>query len=514
MILENGVIRTMDPTLPSARALAIAGDRIAGGVGTHETVLPTPERVDLRGRCVVPGFSDAHVHFLSWALAGQRIGLDGCSSLADTVERVRSAIASLPRPDPARWLLGSGWQASDWHPPARPSRGHLDPVSAGMPVALWSKDGHTLWLNSAALDRAGGDLAGPEGLVELDDHGEPTGVLREHAAWQFDERHIELSEEEDFDAVRAAIKLANARGVTAVHDMERSPRALRAWQRLRSEAGASLRVWLSLPSERLAELAGLGLRSGLGDEFLRLGHLKVFMDGALGSQTAWLLDGSGLAVTTGGELTELIRGASAAGWPVAVHAIGDRANREALDAFEVTRALWPTAAPPRIEHAQLVDAADRPRFAELGVACSVQFSHAPADRDLADRAWPDKPGAYAYRSLHDSGALLANGSDAPVEDLDPLAGIRAGVLRTLDGRPGWRLAEALTPNQALRATTVGPARLVGDGARRGKLLPGYLADLVVLDRDLLSVPPEELSETNVVATMVAGRWVHNPPPWD
>jgi predicted amidohydrolase YtcJ len=512
VILENGVIRTMDPTLPRARALAIAADRIAGGVGTHETALPSPERVDLGGRCVVPGFNDAHVHFLSWALAGQGLRLDDCSSPADAVERVRSAIESAPRGDPAPWLVGTGWRASDRHSP--PSRRQLDPISARTPVALWSKDGHTLWLNSAALERAAAHLDVHGGLVEIDEHGDPTGVLREHAAWAFAERHIELSEQDDRDAVRAAMKIANSRGVTAVHDMERSPRALRAWQQLKNETGLTLRVWFSLPVERLAELAALGLRSGLGDEFLRLGHLKAFADGTLGSETAWLLDGSGLAVTAGARLIQLIREASTAGWPVAVHAIGDRANREVLDAFEATRAHWYRAVPPRIEHAQLVDVTDRPRFAELGIGCSVQFSHASADRDLADRAWPNKPGAYAYRSLHDSGALLANGSDAPVEDLDPLAGIRAGVLRTLDERPAWRPTEALTTEQALHATTVGPARLAGDGHRRGKLLPGYLADLVVLDRDPLSVPADELSETNVVSTMVGGRWVFNPPPWD
>ena len=169
----------------------------------------------------------------------------------------------------------------------------------------------------------------------------------------------------------------------------------------------------------------------------------------------------------------------------------------------------------RIEHAQRVDPADLPRFAELGVACSVQFSHAPSDRDLAERFWAERlDGTYAFRSLLDSGAVVANGSDAPVEELDPVAGIAAGVLRTIDERPAWRGAEALTVEQALHASTVAPAWLAGDERRRGKLLPGFLADLVVLDRDPLAVDPDELSEIDVVATMVGGRWVHNPPPWD
>ncbi|MBM2824125.1 MAG: Amidohydrolase 3, partial [Thermoleophilia bacterium] len=198
-----------------------------------------------------------------------------------------------------------------------------------------------------------------------------------------------------------------------------------------------------------------------------------------------------------------------------VHAIGDHANREALDAFEATRAEWaPLRLRQRIEHAQCLAPEDIARFAAIGVACSVQFSHAPSDRDLADRFWADRiNGTYAFRSLWDSGAFIANGSDAPVEELDPLAGIRAGVLRTIDERPAWRQDQCLTIEEALVASTVNPAWLSGDERRRGKLLPGYLADLVVLSRDPLACPLDELETVEVVATMVGGRWVHNPPPW-
>nr|MBA3476462.1 amidohydrolase family protein [Actinomycetota bacterium] len=192
------------------------------------------------------------------------------------------------------------------------------------------------------------------------------------------------------------------------------------------------------------------------------------------------------------------------------------ANRNALDAFEATRDLWkPAGLRQRIEHAQCLTAEDLPRFAALGVACSVQFSHAPSDRDLADRFWAGKTdGAYAFRSLLDSGAVVANGSDAPIEELDPWAGICAGVLRTIDDRDAWHPEQRVSLEQALHATCVAPAWLSGDERRRGKLLPGYLADLVVLDRDPVTREPEELRELQVVATMVGGRWVHNPPPWD
>src|SRR5207249_11491963 len=237
----------------------------------------------------------------------------------------------------------------------------------------------------------------------------------------------------------------------------------------------------------------------------------VFMDGTLGSQTARLLDGSGVQITSRDELAEIVRAGARAGWPVAVHAIGDLANREALDAFEETREEWaPLGLRQRIEHAQLLAPEDVPRFAQLGVAASVQFSHAPSDRDLADRNWAGKTdGAYAYRSLLDSGAVVANGSDAPIEELDPLAGIRAGVRRSIDARDAWHAEQCLTVDEAFRATCVAPALLAGDERRRGTLIPGHDADLVVLDRD----PWEDL-DAQVVATMVAGRWVHNPPPWD
>jgi hypothetical protein len=299
--------------------------------------------------------------------------------------------------------------------------------------------------------------------------------------------------------------------VTSVHDKDGWLGALRLWQRLEERGQLSLRVWQSIPADLVGSAAEIGARSGLGSSMLRLGYLKVFMDGTLGSQTALLIDGSGVQITRGDELEEIVLRGAAAGFPVAVHAIGDRANREALDAFAATREVWaPLGLRHRIEHAQLLATEDVERFAALGVAASVQFSHAPSDRDLAERFWSGKlDGAYAFRSLLDSGALVANGSDAPIEELDPLAGIRAGVRRTIDSRPAWHPEQAVTVEQAFVATCVSPAWLCGDERRRGRLIPGLDADLVVLDRD----PWEDL-DAQVVATMVAGRWVHNPPPWD
>jgi predicted amidohydrolase YtcJ len=508
VILDNGVIRTMDASLPTTAALPIAGPLVVGGVGVHENALPTPDRVDLRGRCVLPAFSDSHVHFPSWSLARQDAQLDGSASLDEALARVH---AYEPR---GMWVRGLGWRDAEWA--EHPTRQALDAVTGNAPAALWAKDYHSLWLNSAALAVAGGDLEVPGGIVERDAAGEPTGILREESAWRFRERHVTVSEDEWVDATREGIRIANGRGVASVHDKDGWLGAAAIFGRIHEREGLTLRVWQSLPAEKVVGLADLHLRSRVGDDFLRLGYLKCFMDGTLGSQTAWMLDGSGVQITSGEELAEIVRAGAEAGWPVAVHAIGDRANREALNAFAATHDLWaPLGLRHRVEHCQCLEPEDVGRFAALGVACSVQFSHAPSDRDLADRFWGDRAdGAYAFRSLWESGAVVVNGSDAPVEELDPLAGIRAGILRTIDERSGWHPEQALTIEQAVLASTVTPAWLAGDERRRGKLLPGYLADLVVLSRDPLGCPVDELQSVDVVATMVGGRWVHNPPPWD
>ncbi len=508
MILENGVIRTMDASLPTIRALAIAGKRVAGGVGTHETALPSPDVVDLGGRCVLPGFTDSHVHFPTWSLSQRDVKLEGVSGLAEALERVRT------HPRHGEWIRGYGWRSAEWE--AQPTAASLDEATGDAPALLFSKDYHSAWINSAGLSRAQGDLEVECGVVERDEKGEATGILREESAWQFRRRFAMPSTDEFVDATRDGLRIAASRGVVAIHDKDGWLGAPGIFQRVDERDGLTLRVWQSVPYERLPELEALGIQSGIGSGYLRIGYLKAFMDGTLGSQTAWMLDGSGVIITSGEELADVIRRGARLGWPVGVHAIGDRANREALDAFESTRDAWaPIGLRQRVEHAQCLALEDVGRFAALGVACSVQFSHAPSDRDLAERFWPDRlDGAYAFRSLWDSGALVANGSDAPVEELDPLAGIRAGVLRTIDERPAWQPEQCLTVEETLVASIVNPPWLSGDERRRGKLLPGYLADLVVVSRDPLECPPEELASVEVVATMVGGRWVHNPPPWD
>jgi predicted amidohydrolase YtcJ len=501
LVFNGGPIRTLDPAAPLTRELAVHDGRVAS------TPAPGAERIDLAGCCVVPGLADAHVHFPSWSLAQGQVRLEGAHSLGDAVARVARALPGVPADG---WLRGVGWRDGDWTEP--PTRAALDRVAPETPVALFSRDYHSLWLNGAALARADGPLEPPGGVVERDERGELTGVLRENAAWAFRDRHVRPTVEEMVAASREGLRIAAARGVTAIHDKDGWLGAFEVFARLRERDELSLRVWQSFPWDRLDELRALGIRSGFGDDLLRIGYLKGFMDGTLGSATARLLDGSGVEITSREQLEEIVRRAAKAHFPVAVHAIGDAANRAALDAFAATRDAWqPAGLRPRIEHAQLLAAEDVARYAEIGVAASVQFSHAPSDRDLADRLWEGRAGAYAYRSLLDAGALLANGSDAPVEELDPLAGIVAGVRRTLDERPPWRPEQAVTVEEALRAATMAPAWLEGQERRRGTLRPGMLADLVVLDRDPLTCPPDELPGLRVLGTMLGGRWTHAAP---
>jgi predicted amidohydrolase YtcJ len=486
VILYNGPVYTMDPRLPQVRALSIAGDTVAGGVDVREGAADTVghERIDLEGRCVLPGFCDAHVHFLDWALARTELDLRQAESMAAALRIVGAAAV-----DGDGWLRGHGWLEEAWAD-GRPTVEALDAVTGERPVALWAHDHHTLWVNSAALRDAGrtGD-----------------GIVREREAWDFP--LPERTPLEQSQALRAAMAAVNARGVVSVHDYQRD-RGRALWQRLDGDRRLTLRVHMSLPAERLDAAEAMELRSGFGSELLRVGPVKAFMDGTLGSSTAWMLDGSGMVLTSAEEMAEIARASAASGLLVAVHAIGDGANRAVLDALEQTREAWEQLpAPPRIEHVQCIDDADLGRLAELGITASMQPIHQRSDRDLADKLWGERARcAYRWRDLLDAGAHLAFGSDAPIEDVDPLAGIAAAVNR--DWYPEQRLEVA----DAVLGFTAGGAAAVGEQRRRGLLLPGYAADLVVLDTDIIS-HPDRISTAQVVATMLAGRWVHGRPPW-
>jgi predicted amidohydrolase YtcJ len=452
LVFSGGAIRTMDPARPLARSLVVDGERI---VALDEEPAGA-QRIDLDGRCVLPGFTDSHVHFPTWAITRRELQLHG--SREDVLAQVAAAV---PAVSAGRWLRGFGWSEHG-------SRAALDAVTGDVPTALLAHDWHSLWLNSAALAHADGDLERAGGEVDLE-----AGVLREEAAWSFRDRFTLPTHEELVEATRAALPVAAARGVTAIHCKD----GLIGSREVYRELELPFRVWQSLPAQRVDE---------------RPDYVKAYMDGTLGSRTARLLDGTGVEITSRADFEEMVRAATRLGVPVAVHAIGDLANREALDAF----AAVPDAVRPRIEHAQCLHPDDIPRFAQLGVTASIQPSMAVTDAAVAERLWADRlDGAYAYRSLHATGARLALGSDAPVEEMDPLLGLRDAVLRE------WRPHEALDLQPALEALTVTPAWLEGNEDRRGRLRPSMLADLAILDRD----PFDDLAGARVVDTYLAGR---------
>jgi len=529
LILYNGKIHTMDPARPRAQAVAVAGNRIAA-VGSDEEVkglLASSEAVDLAGRTVVPGFTDCHIHFLDYALRLRRIELAGATSITEAMRRVAERARAAKK---GEWLLGRGWDPNLWEGTRLPTRWDLDAVAPANPVALNSKDGHTLWVNSLALGMANVTAETPDppgGRIERDEAGQPIGILREKAK-ELVERIIgEPSLEEAEVALKAAFDNAYRMGLVAIHDCEGSL-AFAAFQELAKRGELGLRVLMHIPASNLDAAIELGLHSGFGDEFLRLGGVKIFADGTLGSRTAAMLepyegepDNLGIIVTPKEELRALVRKASRAGIGVAIHAIGDRANREVLDVLEESRRagegiglprgiVIPQGLRHRIEHVQLLHPADIPRLATLNVVASMQPIHCTSDMLMADEHWGERSRwAYAWRSLLDAGTHLAFGSDCPVETLDPLAGIHAAVTRRrADGYPGpggWYPEERITVEEAVRAYTLGAAYASGEERIKGSIVPGKLADLTVLSQDIFAIEPMAILETKVVATRVVAQ---------
>ncbi|MGI9116652.1 MAG: amidohydrolase [Gaiellales bacterium] len=515
MILEGGTIHTGDPALPRVQALPIDDrGRVTRGVEAWEgdASAVSNERVDLGGRTVVPGFVDAHIHFLSWALDRARVDVRDAPTGAAVLEHVAARAADERATGlDGTWLIGSGWteqHLAEFGGPAAESNGpaadSTDPAAAleaatgGRPAALWSRDRHALWLNRAALEQIGGEA-----------------VRREDAAWA-----TPLPEPTRAERQRAVVEgqqAAHALGLTGIHDFERRL-GRRTWQELDVQERVTLRVASSIPAEHLDAIDAVEAVAGFGSAHVRTGPVKAFLDGTVGARTAHMLEpyddgGTGMALLSTDQAAEAIRRAAGLGLPIAMHAIGDAAVRSALDALERTRADWEDLAqshglPPRIEHAQLVHPDDLARFAELGVVASMQPVHAGEDRAAAEAAWGARcAGAYAWRPLLETGAALVFGTDAPISPIDPIATLAAAV-----GDP-LRPEHAITVADALTAMTVTPSAILGLDRRVGRLAPGHLADLVVLDRDPFATPVDELSAIEVVATMVGGRWVHGRPPW-
>lgn len=521
LLLLNGKIYTMDRTLPHSQAVAIEGNRILAVGSNDEVSVKTRgggwDVLDLEGRAVVPGFIDCHVHFLDFALGLKRLDLKGVDSLERVLALVRERVL---KSGPGEWITGFGWDHLLWQGDF-PHRKDLDRVAPENPVALRRKDGHLIWVNSWALERAGIDEGTPDpvgGQIERDEEGH-TGILKERAVELIEGVIPRPSPLTRQGALKEAISQAQRFGLTTIHDCEGSE-ALADFQSLLAQGELGLRVYMMIPRDSLEEAVNLGLKTGFGNDYLRLGHLKVFADGSLGSQTAHMLepfygqpDNYGIPTLSRDELQDIVKRASEAEISCTVHAIGDAANRKVLDVFAQWRAKGVgERLRHRIEHAQLLHPDDISRFKELNIIASMQPIHAISDMMMADRYWGERARySYAWRSLLDSGARLAFGSDCPVESLDPLMGIHAAVTRQrASGEPegGWYHQERLTVAEAVHAYTLGAAYASGEERAKGSIAPGKLADLVVLSGDIFEIPPEEILETEVEYTIFDGRVVY------
>jgi predicted amidohydrolase YtcJ len=456
---------------------AFDGRIIGVGAGARAAAGRRAGVVRLRGEAW-PGLIDSHIHLEGLAERKLTVDLTGSRDLRDALTRIKEWARDQPKDG---WVAGSGWYNDAWPEAAFPNRQQLDAAAAKRPAYMRRKDGHSAWVSSEALRRAGINRTTedpPGGTIDRDEAGEPTGILRE-TAMSLVADVIPRAAEADLDKAMARVLADLARfGLTSVHAMD-SARGFASLQRLHSRGRLPVRVTYNLPLSDLKHAERMGVRSGWGDEWLHLWGVKAFLDGSLGSRTAEMLDGSGTARLSQDDLLDMIRRCARAELNVCLHAIGDGAVRRAIDALSQQTKAW-SGWRPRIEHAQCVNPKDMPRMARAGIIASMQPVHAVADRELADRMWPAvTQHAYAWRALEKAGVRLAFGSDAPVETADPLAGIDAATAWRKQAQ--WHPELAVSRASALRAYTVGAAYAVGLEKELGALRPGKLCDMTVVD---------------------------------
>lgn len=530
-VLLHGKIWTENPNQPEAEALAISGNRIVQ-VGSSDAIQklagPSTEIIDLKGKRVVPGFNDAHVHFVAGgsALAGVQLR-DAASQ-----EEFSARIAAFARTQPAEtWILGGEWDHERWTPAQLPAHQLIDPATPANPVFVERLDGHMGLANALAMKLAGVDRNTkdiPGGVIVRDAEGNPTGIFKD-AAQSLIEKVIPPANPQQLrQAIQAAGKYAIVNGVTSVQDMSAAPETLRVYEQLLRESNLPVRISGHQPLTTWHNLAAPGIQAIFGNDMLHIGGLKGFADGSLGSTTAWFfkpyLDApntSGIAsdeLSRPDEMYANIRNADRAGLQVAVHAIGDRANNTILNFYErVEKENGPRDRRFRIEHAQHLLPSDIPRFAGLHVIASMQPYHLADDgRWAAKRIDATRiKTTYAFRSLLDSGATLAFGSDWPVAPMMPLQGIFAAVTRrTLDGKNpgGWVPEQKITVAEAVHAYTVGSAFAEHEDNIKGSLAPNMLADVVVLSQDIFQIDPAKIQDTHVEITILNGKTVYRNTP--
>jgi predicted amidohydrolase YtcJ len=530
MLLVDAVIHTMDPELPQAEALAVVDGEIVA-LGTSNELVARYRGADTvvieaGGAAVLPGLIDAHAHVMNLGRLLRNLDLLGSTSVAEILEAVRMTVDSRQA---GEWIVGRGWDQNDWEVKEFPTREMLDRVAPENPVMLERVDGHAYWVNSAALDAAGvtSDTPDPEGgLIVRDSTGRATGILIDYAT-DFVDRAIPQPDAEELGAtLQVAQQRIVSLGMTGVHDMGVGPDTLAFYRRWDDQGRLLPRIVAYLSARGPAAIdwwreEGRALYGEPGARF-RVRGTKSYADGALGSRGAALLapysdapETSGLLLTEPDSLRAVVSGALELGLQPAIHAIGDRANRLALDAIAAGMhgAASPPPVPARIEHSQVIALEDIPRFAELGVIASYQPTHATSDMYWAEeRVGPERiRGAYAWRRMRDTGARLACGSDFPVESPNPFFGIYAAVTRQdQEGWPegGWRPEERMTREEALACFTRDAAWAAGMEDEVGTLSVGKRADFIVVDRDPLTAPEEDLWKTRVLRTVIDGETVY------
>jgi predicted amidohydrolase YtcJ len=530
LVIINGVAHTMDPTHPLADAVAVYGNRIIAVGPTSEIRQLAGGRtrvIDVHGQLVLPGFNDAHVHFMSGGFQLSSVDLRNANTPEECAQRIRDFAAKLPE---GRWMTGGDWDHERWPGAKLPTKDLIDKFTPNTPVFVNRLDGHMALANSLALRLAGVTRETkdpPGGLIVRDPNtGEPTGILKD-AAQNFVFKVIPPpSFDEKLAAARAATNHAASLGVTSVQDMSAAA-DVSVYQTLLDRGELKTRIYAVWPLPRWQELAATGVRAHFGSTMLHTGGLKGFSDGSLGSTTALFFEPYVDAPNTHGipademfpegAMLERVRGADRAGLQVMIHAIGDRANDNILSIYEqVAKENGDRDRRFRIEHAQHLRPQDIGRFARAKVIASMQPYHAIDDGRWAEkRIGPERAKTtYAFRSLLDSGATLAFGTDWTVAPLDPLLSIYAAVTRrTLDGKhpKGWIPEQKISVEDAVRAYTVGSAFAEFQEKEKGTITAGKLADMVVISRNIFEIEPNEIDKAKVVLAVMDGRVVYEAP---
>jgi predicted amidohydrolase YtcJ len=522
-LVVYGRVWTGDSARPWASAVAVRGDRIAAvgdSADLARLVGPATRTLSSGAGLVTPGFTDSHTHFIDGGIQLASIDLRPATSPEDFVRRIK-AFAS--EHEPGEWILGGEWDHERWPGAPLPTRQWIDSVTPNNPVFVYRLDRHMALANTAALRKAGigrsmRDI--PGGVVVRDRSGVPTGILKDVAMDPVKQAIPQPSAAQRDAALGRAMRHAAERGVTAVCHVSVPWLDLETYRRAHDHRRLTTRIALYFPLGTWRQVADTIARSGRGDDLLWIGGIKGYMDGSLGSRTALFYQPyaddpktAGVLRTPEDSLRAWIGAADSAGLQVAVHAIGERANGLLLDIYDsLARAHGPRDRRFRVEHAQHLRPADAPRFGRGGIIASMQPAHLIDDANWAiKRLGPDRiEHSYVFRSLLASGATLAFGSDWSVAPMDPILGIYAAVTRRSgDGKNpgGWIPGQKTSVEEALRAYTVGGAYGVFSEGRRGRLKPGYLADLVLLDRDLTRIPPEEIAQVRVMTTVMGGKVV-------